>query len=171
MNLLKTLFGSPKTSSVIRSGIAIAKNQPNLAPALLGGGLVAGFTAMLIGGYKIFDCIRYQTSAGQCNQEIEGNAPAVVGGIATMLTGWGGFNTYNKNLHIGEEGVAIIPPKELVEDFPVASSFQESEPSPEEIQEYISRGATQQEAADFFNVSRYHVRKSLKQLRNRDRGR
>jgi len=157
MRLLDSILKSPLLDSITSSGSSAMKRQPSLAPTFLGGGLLAGVTAILIGGYKIVDCVRYQTAPGQCNEAIDANAPAVIGGAAAIFTGWGGFNTYNRKLH--ETPEPEPPQTEL--------------PSKESIENYMALGATQEEAARFFGTTRYQIRKILgkKESNNRDRGR
>lgn len=119
LNRIKSIFNSPATSVVIRATTA-AIQQPKLAPMALGGSVIAGAVSMLIGGYKIVDCVRYQTAPGQCDSTIEVNLAAVVAGGAAIAGSWGGFNTYNRDLRCEEQpALAQIAPKELVVKNPV----------------------------------------------------
>ena len=173
MRLLDSILKSPLLDSMTSSGSSAMKRQPSLAPTFLGGGLLAGVTAILIGGYKIVDCVRYQTAPGQCNEAIDANAPAVIGGAAAIFTGWGGFNTYNRKLHESDDATPITDTRSLVTDTPEPEPPQTELPSKESIENYMALGATQEEAARFFGTTRYQIRKILgkKESNNRDRGR
>jgi hypothetical protein len=72
--------------------------QPWIAPATMGGSIVTGVAAMVVGGYKIADCLRYQAGPGVCDQVVEANALAVVGGVAAIAGPIGGLFTYNEKL-------------------------------------------------------------------------
>jgi hypothetical protein len=72
--------------------------QPLLAPLTMGGSIVTGIAAMVVGGYKIADCLRYQAGPGVCNEVVEANALAVVGGVAAIAGPVGGLFTYNEKL-------------------------------------------------------------------------
>jgi DNA-binding CsgD family transcriptional regulator len=192
MKILNSIFRSPATESILRGGYAIVKNQPNLAPVAFGGSVIAGIVSVLIGGYKIVDCVRYQSASGQCDEAIDKNAPIVTAGFLALVGNWGAFNTYNKKLH--EDDVLLpgekVSARELVIRDPIPFDTGTNYASPvsidsiaEDIELEISTGKTQQEVADLFNVSRYYVRKALdkarskkenknqKENRNKDRGR
>lgn len=172
MKFLQSFFNSSTVESVFRGGYAAVKNQPQMAPVALGGGLVAGVVAMLIGGYKVADCIRYQTSPGQCDKVIEANMPAMVGGVAVFLTGWGGFNTYNEKLRQPNPSPALPTPEFVVkEKDQIEDNNQSSRVDPILIRAYYEVGATQEETAKHFGVSRHYVQKALRQTRNLERGR
>ena len=169
-------------ASIAKGAHAAIRSQPSLAPVALGGPIIAGVVMMLIGGYKIADCLRYQTALGQCDKVVESNMSAVVSGPLILLTGWGGFNTYNKKLR-EDEAPIVLPPRELVDSgvIPFAAPAQEFLPTPDQIAAERDAGKTQQEIADLFGVSRYYVRQALKKAsdkptegqkegRNRDRG-
>jgi hypothetical protein len=72
--------------------------QPLIAPATMGASIVAGVAAILVGGYKIADCLRYQAGPGACDQAVETNAVTIVGGIAAVAGPIGGLFTYNEKL-------------------------------------------------------------------------
>jgi hypothetical protein len=72
--------------------------QPLIAPATMGASIVAGVAAMLVGGYKIADCLRYQAGPSACDQVVEANAVTIVGGIAAVAGPLGGLFTYNEGL-------------------------------------------------------------------------
>jgi DNA-binding CsgD family transcriptional regulator len=176
MKIINSFFRSPAAESALRGGYAIVRNQPNLAPVAFGGSVIAGVVSILIGGYKVVDCIRYQSAPGQCDEAIDKNAPIVTAGFLALAGNWGAFNTYNKKLH--EDDVLIpeekIATRELVIRNPVPfdTSVAHASSLPidsiaEDIELEISTGKTQQEVADLFNVSRYYVRKALKQARNK----
>ena len=161
-------FLSPKMISSMARGMQIAtKGGSSLAPVALGGPIVAGVVMMLIGGYKIADCIRYQTAAGQCDQVVENNASAVISGPLILLTGWGGFNTYNKKLR-EDEAPAILPARELVE--PV-NPLTFPAPTADQIVMEHENGKTQEDIAELFGISRYQVRRALKEARETPEGR
>jgi len=197
MKIINSFFRSPAAESVFRGGYAIVRNQPNLAPVAFGGSVIAGVVSILIGGYKVADCIRYQSAPGQCDEAIDRNAPIVTAGFLALAGNWGAFNTYNKKLHeddvlIPEEKIATrelvirnpvpfdtsathaSPLPELVirNPVPLDTSVAHASPLPidsiaEDIELEISTGKTQQQVADLFNVSRYYVQKALKQARNK----
>jgi hypothetical protein len=179
MKLLQSFMRSDTASTLLRGAQVVAKSQPSHAPVALGGSTIAGVVMMLIGGYKIADCIRYQTAAGQCDQVVENNASAVISGPLILLTGWGGFNTYNKKLR-EDEAPVILPPRELVEPEPV-NPFAFSAPTTDQIVMEHESGKTQEDIAELFGISRYQVRRALKEAkeafegkqkdRNKDRGR
>lgn len=149
------------------------KNGSQTGPAVaLGGSLAVGITTMLIGGYKIADCIRYQSGPGQCNQVIEDSLPTVIGGASTLFAGWGGFNTYNSKLRKDDEEFSGSQSK-LTIDKPEKEKNKNmnDEIDPMLIREFYKNGATQNETAMHFGVSRHYVQKALKQTKNRDRGR
>ncbi len=161
---------SDTASTLLRGAQAAAKSQPSLAPAALGGPIVAGVIMTMIASYKIVDCIRYQTAPKQCDETVEENATALISGPLILLTGWGGFNTYNKKLRENETPV-ILPPRELVESEPI-DSFVFSAPtqiSPPPTTDQIvmehESGKTQEDIAELFGISRYQVRKALKEAR------
>lgn len=181
MKLFQSFMHSDAAASLMKGGIAIARNQPSLAPAAFGASVVGGVLAALIGGYKIADCIRYQTGAGQCDQAIQENAPVVATGVLALLGNWGAFNTYNKKLHVDDVILpeSKLPPRELVEP----NTFSFSAPDPVEIAAKRDSGMTQEQISDSLGISRYQVRKALKRYgelkqvqnknkdRNKDRGR
>ena len=72
--------------------------QPLIAPATMGASIVAGVAAMLVGGYKIADCLRYQAGPSACDQVVEANAITIVGGFAAVAGPFGGLFTYNEGL-------------------------------------------------------------------------
>ena len=86
--------------------------QPLLAPAAVGGSMLAGLTAMLIGGYRIVDCFRFETGRGACDEAVDSNTPAVMAGAAALLGSWGGLFTYNRKLEHpdGLPGCKRCPP-------------------------------------------------------------
>lgn len=179
MKLLKNILSSPQTGSILKGGYAVVRSQPTVAPVLAGGSIAAAIGMILVGGYGVFDCIRFQTEHGQCDESVRNNG-GMLGAGAMMLAGnWGSFNTYNKKLHAEDSTEPVIAPRGLVEDFPVAPVFgnlatDSPEPSNQEIVNYMESGATQEDAAKFFNVTRYQIRKALetsKSARKRGRGR
>lgn len=170
MKFLQSFMPSDTASTLLRGAQAAAKSQPSLAPAALGGPIVAGIIMTMIGGYKIVDCIRYQTAPKQCDKTVEENATALISGPLILLTGWGGFNTYNKKLR--EDKVpAILPPRELVEPEPVnpftfsAPTQIPPPPTTDQIVMEHESGKTQEDIAKLFGISRYQVRKALKEAR------
>jgi len=179
MKLLQSFMRSDTASTLLRGAQAAAKSQPSLAPAALGGPIVAGIIMTMIAGYKIVDCIRYQTAPKQCDKTVEENVTALISGPLILLTGWGGFNTYNKKLR-EDETPAILLPKELVEPEPI-DPFAFPAPTTDQIVMEHESGKTQEDIAELFGISRYQVRRVLKEAkeasegkqkdRNKDRGR
>lgn len=161
-NFFKSVAKSPTTATivstannVIRSNIST--NQPKLAPVAFGGSVVAGVVTLLISGYRVTDCIRYQTGPGQCDSVIERNLPGMVSGVATIVGGWGAFNTFNPKLHEEPSVVTPLPAKELVlkpEEVPTP-------PHPEVIQNLHKEGNSQAAIAAMLGISSYAVRKAL----------
>ena len=78
--------------------------QPLLAPLTMGGSIVTGVAAMVVGGYKIADCLRYQAGPGVCNEVVEANALVVVGGVAAIAGPVCGLFTYNEKLEAPGNG-------------------------------------------------------------------
>lgn len=161
MKFLQSFMRSGTASTLLRGAQTAAKSQPSLAPAALGGPIVAGMIMTMIGGYKIVDCIRYQTAPKQCDKTVEENATALISGPLILLTGWGGFNTYNKKLR-EDEAPVILPPRELVEPEPV-NPFTFSAPTTDQIVMEHESGKTQEDIAELFGISRYQVRRALKE--------
>lgn len=97
---IKSMFGtSAKNAAISAANKAIlSTNQPKLAPVAFGGSVIAGIVAILLGTYKVVDCVRYQQRPGQCDTAIEINLPGIVTGFATILGSWGAFNTFNPAL-------------------------------------------------------------------------
>lgn len=172
INLISSVLRSSTTASVFKGGQTGVKSiihQSRVAPSLaLGGSVVAGVAAMFIGGFKITDCLRYQTEQGQCDTTIERNLPAVVAGVAALAGCWGGFNTYNAKLHVSDP-VDEIAERGLVVDTPEPQKFHSA--SPEYIQQLAEQGHTHAEISKELGISRYMVRKALQQLNLSDRGR
>lgn len=73
-------------------------NQPLMAPAMMGGGIVAGISAGLIGLYQWGDCMAYKTKRGECDQIAAVAIPAAVAGVSTICSAWGGIWTLNPRL-------------------------------------------------------------------------
>lgn len=150
-------------------GVKSIMSQQRVAPSLaLGGSLVAGVAAMFIGGFKIADCLRYQTKQGQCDAAIERNLPAVIGGGAAIAGSWGGFNTYNPSLH-KEDQPGEVAERGLVVDTPEPQRFHSA--SPDYIKELAAKGMSQTEISEELGISRYMVRKALQQAGVSERGR
>jgi hypothetical protein len=172
INLIGSVLRSSTTASIFKGGHAGVKsimNQQRVAPSLaLGGSLVAGVAAMFIGGFKIADCLRYQTKQGECDAAIERNLPAVIGGGAAIAGSWGGFNTYNPGLR-KEDQPGEVAERGLVVDAPEPQGFHSA--SPEYIKELAAKGMNQTEISKELGISRYMVRKALQQLSGSDRGR
>lgn len=179
MKLLTSILSSPQTGSILRGGYAVVKNQPTVAPVLAGGSIAAALGMILVGGHGVLDCIRFQTKHGQCDESVRSNGGMLGAGVMMLLGNWGSFNTYNKKLHAEDSIEPVIASRELVEDFPIAPVFSDlttepSGPSKQEIMNYMESGATEEDAAKFFNTTRYQIRKTLetpKSTRKRDRGR
>ena len=159
LDRIKSIFTSPTTSAVLRAGSNIIpsnNNQPMLAPMALGGSVIAGLVSVLIGGYKIVDCIRYQTAPGQCDSVIEENLTVLIAGSAAISGSWGGFNTYNRKLRCEEEPLSTLStPKELVVEKLVEEEEEES------VIALKEQGLSQREISERLGISRYAVRKAL----------
>jgi DNA-binding NarL/FixJ family response regulator len=72
--------------------------QPTWAAPAFGGAVVAGIAAALISGYKIADCLRFQSKPGECSEVLETNALPLVAGIAAIAGPVAGFMTLNPDL-------------------------------------------------------------------------
>jgi hypothetical protein len=169
INLIKSILKSPTTGTILSTGYNTIRttNQPKLAPVAFGGSVVAGIVTMMISGYRAADCIRYQTAAGQCDSVIEKNLPGMITGAATIVGGWGAFNTFNPKLHEEkEEKPAPLPTKELVlkeEEVPTPKApVPTPAPHPEVIENLHAEGNSQAKIAEMLGVSVYSVRKALK---------
>ena len=165
LNKIKSVLGSPTATAVFDTGARIAISNPRskaLPPVALGGSIALGVLTALFGGYRIADCIRYQTAPGQCDQVIRENLPTIGAGIGTFSAGWGGFNTFNPKLH-EEPTTPILPAKELVLD---EESIPEPTlpvvPHPEVIQNLHAEGNSQAKVAEMLGISLYAVRKALR---------
>jgi hypothetical protein len=162
IKLLGSILKSSTTASVIKGGHAgLTKAAPSVA---FGGSVVAGVVSMIVSGYKIADCIRYQTGPGQCDAVIETNLPGAIAGGGVLAGCWGAFNTYNPKLHREDQAI-ILPAKELV------TETEEPTFSLALVKSMKEEGATQQEIADSLGVSRYTVQKALKKIKAEERGR
>lgn len=118
--------------------------QPLIAPATMGASVVAGVAAMLVGGYKIADCLRYQAGPSACDQVVEANAITIVGGFAAVAGPFGGLFTYNESLEppgsrrrrrlegSGLAPAALRPVNLALIDSDPRVTFQLDEPSPPE---------------------------------------
>jgi hypothetical protein len=76
-------------------------NQPLMAPAMMGGGIVAGISAGLIGIYQLGDCLAYKTKRGECDQIAMVAIPAFVAGVGSIAGAMGGLWTFNPRLRSG----------------------------------------------------------------------
>lgn len=166
IKLLNSVLKSSTTASVIKGGHAgLSKAMPSVA---FGGSVAAGVVSMIISGYKIVDCVRYQSGPGQCDSAIETNLPGVVAGGGVLAGCWGAFNTYNPKLHKDDkpsevartEIVISDPPEDLTEEKVV-----------EKIQEMRAEGATQKEMSEALGTSLYEVRKVIRKIKLQERGR
>lgn len=118
--------------------------QPLLAPVATGGAILTGISAMLIGGYRIADCLRYNYGYGVCDEVVEENTLSLVAGGAAIAGSIGGLFTYNRRLERPSDSVAnMLPIKERV----IAMSME---------------GKSQREISETLGISRYQVRKNLK---------
>lgn len=131
-----------------------------LAPIALGGGIAGGIAAMLIGGYKITDCLIYRSTYGVCDEVIEDNTLAVVTGVGAIVGSVGGLFTYNKKLErpeaspVASSGALSPPPPPTPEDEPEALLS-------EEIMILHDAGMSERDIADQLEITRYRVRKTL----------
>lgn len=172
MKLLKALSESSVAESLMKSGFTIVKNQPVAAPIFAGSSVAAALGMILVGGYGVFDCVRFQTKHGQCDESIRQDGGMLGAGVMMLLGNWGFFNTYNKKLHAEDTVFNSSDSRELVEDFPIAPVFN-TKLTKQEILEYMASGATERDAARFFGVSRHEIRKKLDKQPDQkaDRGR
>jgi hypothetical protein len=165
-NKIKSVLKSSNMAAVLTAGASIIGNPKSkaLPPVALGGSIALGILTTLFTGYKIADCIRYQTTSGQCDQVIKENLPTLAAGIGTLSAGWGGFNTFNPKLH--EEPLTpapFLPTKELVLDEKSASKpVSLAVPHPEVIKNLRAEGNSQAKIAEMLGISIYAVRKALK---------
>jgi hypothetical protein len=121
-----------------------------------GGSVIAGVVSLLIGGYRITDCIRYQQGPGECDSAIERNLPGVITGAAAIFGSWGAFNTFNPKLHVEVENPLPLPTKELV-----VGEKDSTAPHPEIIKNLYAEGNSQTKVAETLGISVYAVRKAL----------
>ena len=72
--------------------------QSPMASVAAGGGIVAGISAALIAAYAIMDCHAYKTRQGQCSEIVQIGIPAIVAGLASVSSFFGGYWSYNHTL-------------------------------------------------------------------------
>jgi hypothetical protein len=165
IKLLSSVLRSSTTASVIKGGHAgLSKAMP---PVAFGGSLAAGIVSMVVSGYKIVDCFRYQTGPGQCDSVIETNLPGVVAGSGVLAGCWGAFNTYNPKLRKDEKPGEVVKNKLVISDPPDLTE----EKLMKEIQKMRTEKATQKEMSEALGISRYEVRKMIRKIRLEERGR
>lgn len=183
------LGGSVSSESDIVSATGSGRSGMSKAmpPVAFGGSVAAGIASMLISGHQVIDCIRYQTSPGQCDSVIQTNLPGLVAGGGVLAGCWGAFNTYNPKLHKGESvgeiaarGLVIPaePEEKIKTEEPVLASESGEKTEQEDYGLLIDRvvekreaGDTQKRIAESLGISIYEVRKALYQARIMDRGR
>jgi hypothetical protein len=150
--------------------------QPTWAAPTFGGAIVAGVAAALISGYKMADCLRFQSKPGECSEVIEGNALPLVAGIAAIAGPLAGFFTLNPDLDSSLAAGRRRRWDEAPEPEPLPVVIDGPEPlpipdPPDENEEDLradaaramrAEGLTQQEIADRLNVSRSTVSRILK---------
>lgn len=71
------------------------------APAAAAGSVVAAVAAVLLAGWNVGECIRFQTARDECDATLEQAVPTLVAGIAAISGTMGGFWTYNDQLRKG----------------------------------------------------------------------
>ena len=160
IELLRSIASSGFNSAMATSGNSV---KGAMAPAILGGSVIAGVVTAVIGGYKIIDCVRYQTKHAQCDSAIEANLPTVVAGAVAVFGGWGGFNTYNPGLR-REEQAPEIQSRELVVKGPAMGP---------QIPTEIDKGMEAASPVDIGELVRGAVRQQIAEMNSRrtDRGR
>jgi hypothetical protein len=164
-NKISSVFKFSNIETIFNTAIGASNNSRSktLPPMALGGSLILGVLTTIFGGYRIADCIRYQTAAGQCDVVIKENIPTIAAGLGTLSAGWGGFNTFNPKLH-EEPSATTLPTKELVLDKKDIPAPEISvTPHPEIIQNLYSEGNSQVKVAEMLGISLYAVRKALKE--------
>ncbi len=166
IQLVNSVLKSSTTGSVIRGSHAgLSKAMPSVA---FGGSMVAGIASMIVSGYKIVDCIRYQTRQGQCDIIIENNLPGVIAGGGVLAGCWGAFNTYNPGLRKDEQ-VGEVATRGLVASARPAARINRSNVN--RVMQLKEEGKTQKEIAEALGTTVYEVRKLLRYAEVRGRGR
>ena len=162
LSKITSILKSPVVETIVNTGLNMSNTSKSktLPPMALGGSIILGVLTTIFGGYRIADCIRYQTAAGQCDQVIKENIPTIAAGLGTLSAGWGGFNTFNPKLHEESVIVPTLPAKELVlkeKDVPTPIA-----PHPEVIKNLYAEGNSQAKISEMLGISLYAVRKVLK---------
>jgi hypothetical protein len=162
LNKIGSIFKSPAANSILNAGVNVLTNPKNkpFPPVALGGSIFIGILTTLFGGYRVIDCIRYQTERGQCDEVIRENIPTLAAGLGTITAGWGGFNTFNPKLHEkpgSSTPTPVLPAKELV-----LSEEETPPPHPEVIKNLYTEGNSQVQISKMLGISLYAVRKALK---------
>jgi hypothetical protein len=133
--------------------------------------VLAGISAMLIGGYRIVDCFRFEKGRGACDTVVDTNTPAVLAGVSALVGTWGGLFTYNRKLERPQSGsskvqLPVIPGPEFYVP-PVVQQVAENAIT-EAVDDIASRipllherGWSQRRISEHLGVSRYIVRKAL----------
>lgn len=85
--------------------------QP-FAPAVAAGGLVAAISAGVLGGWRIVDCVRFQTRAGQCDETIGANVGSVIAAAGALAAATGAWNTINPSLRVDTQ---LLSPLRAIE--------------------------------------------------------
>lgn len=159
---ISSIFKFSVVNSILNAGINAftdPKNKP-MPPVALGGSIFIGVLTTLFGGYRVADCIRYQTGPGQCDEVIKENIPTIAAGLGTLTAGWGGFNTFNPKLHEKLDNstlTPVLPAKELV-----LTEEETPSPHPEVVKNLHAEGNSQVQISKMLGISLYAVRKALK---------
>lgn len=140
--------------------------QPVLAPVAMGGGLVGGVAAMLLGGYRITDCLMYKQEMGFCDKVVEQNIMSVVGGVAAIIGTWGGLFTYNKKLERpGSSTAPAVMSAIAVKEYDKASYledlFDDKKSLELRVLDAYEATGSETDTADMLGITRYRVRKIL----------
>lgn len=141
--------------------------QPTWAAPTFGGAIVAGVAAALISGYKIGDCIRFQSKPGECSEVIEANALPLVAGIAAIAGPLAGFMTLNPSLRRWDEHPEPEPLPVVIDGPDPLPTPDPPDENEEDLRADAARamraeGLTQQQIAERLNVSRSTVSRILK---------
>jgi hypothetical protein len=167
--------------------------QPLWAPPAVGSAVVTGLCALIVGAYRITDCLRYERGRGACDTVVAENVFLALTGGAALWGPLGGLFTYNRKLERplsfpapqSPETVAAgltqafrsavaagevspsKPPGAKALQLPAPPPPPAKAPKPPSIQELHQQGWSQARIATHLGLSRYKVRKALNTPRER----